>query len=1027
MFFKKDNDGYVLMKSHHQQLIENPNIYGENRLDPRCTVIPSRQRDVFVKNRFSSDMILSLNGDYKFLYTEDSDNDDYYRMEYDDSTWDVLSVPSMWQYHGYGYCTYPNVRYHFPFDPPYIRCANPVGIYRKRFIYNKDFDRCILHFSGVISAYFIYLNGEYVGFAKGSRNAAEFDVTNILRNGENLIVIKVYTWSDASYLENQDMLNANGIFRDVYLIKTSDTHVWDYALRTDISHIYADIIVSNANDHSWIKLICNGEDIKVPVADGKASWVFVIDNPKLWTAETPNTYTVYIELYHDEELLEVHSKRVGLRTCAVIGNKFLVNGKPIMFKGVNRHEHNRKNGMAISDDQMVEELKIIKEFNLNAVRCAHYTNHPLFYELATEYGLYVFDEADMESHGAEVTGDQGLLSKMKEWEYAYLFRTRCMIENNKNESCIVIWSIGNELGRGINRDKCSEYIRNSPYALPIYQAQNKLSPYDDFRKNGYCTLEDMADDFHGPEGKPVMLAEYAHGMGNIPGNLKEYWDYMYTHEQYCGGFVWEFKSHGFYAEDENGVPYSKFGGDFSQDELNHWLNFTIDGYLKSDLTPKPGFYELKEAVAPVRISLEDQKIICTNTNDFIDLSYLTLRWKLLEDYSILREGNYDMPAIPARESEILDIPLAISKVIPGAVYRVDLRFFDGDREVSHKQVKLPMKAEKERFAPKPFEYRIHADKNEIAVFGKRFEITFIDGLPVTYRKDGNTIFDGRMKFNFFRAVTDNDHIKRSSSVWEINRMHAYQFTSETVKVTEEKDRVCINVFGKATHQGLASGFMISSMFSVLEDGMILSEIHVTPYGQLHNTMLRFGVCFEMAKDFNNVTWFGRGGGENYCDRTLSAPFGLYSKNIKDMNFRYEVPQECGTRTDVRFASVSNEKASFNIIGCDDFSFSYHDFTLENLNCALHENELKTADHNYLYIDYAMRGLGNHSCGPDPLEKYELRPHEFQFAFIMASNLDTDTANALAKMNFGIKSKKITECYENPTFERIIQLFACDLQ
>lgn len=583
MYFEKNSTGYILTKSEHQRLIENQNIYGVNRLEPRCTVIPSGKRDVYIKNRFSSDMIVSLNGAYKFLHTLNSEDYTVFSTDYDDSSWDTLDVPSMWQYHGYGHCTYPNVQYHFPFDPPYIRCDNPVGIYRKKFKYSKDSGRCILHFSGVISAYFVYLNGEYVGFAKGSRNASEFDVTDIIKDGENLLAVKVYTWSDGSYLENQDMLNANGIFRDVYLIKTANTHVWDYALRTDTKKIYAEITIDNPKETTSVKMICDGDEKCISAINGKVNTVFEIKNPKLWTAETPNTYTVYIELYDGDTLLEVHSKKMGLRKSEVAGNKFLVNGKPVMLKGINRHEHDRKNGMAVSDEQMETEVKIIKDFNLNAVRCAHYTNHPLFYELATEYGIYVMDEADMESHGASITGDQGALSKMKEWEYSYLYRTKCMIENNKNESCIVIWSIGNELGNGENIEKCAEYIRKTPYNMPIHQSQdNFYNPrFDDFRKNGYCTLHSMSDEFYPPEGKPVVLTEYAHGMGNTPGNLKEYWDYMYSHEQYCGGFVWEFKSHGFYAEDENGVPFSKFGGDFSKDELNHWMNFTIDGYLKA--------------------------------------------------------------------------------------------------------------------------------------------------------------------------------------------------------------------------------------------------------------------------------------------------------------------------------------------------------------------------------------------------------------------------------------------------------------
>lgn len=1023
MEFQKTDGKYVLTKSSHQLLIENQNIYGVNRLDPRCSIIPAHRRDIYQKNRFESERIFSLNGDYKFLHTENAENYEFFKTDFDDSAWDTLQVPSMWQYHGYGHCTYPNVRYHFPFDPPYIRCDNPVGLYRKKFNYVKDSERCILHFSGVISAYFIYLNSEYVGFAKGSRNASEFDVTDIIREGENTLAVKVYTWSDGSYLENQDMLNANGIFRDVYLIKTPAASVWDYSLVTDTEKITASVTVNGYDDTTVVRLSCNGEERTLPIRDGKVETVFRIDDPNLWTAETPNTYTVYIELYRGNELLEVHSKKVGLRKSETRGTKFLVNGKPVMLKGINRHEHNRKNGMAISDSQIEEEIKIIKKFNINAIRCSHYTNHPLFYELATEYGIYVMDESDMESHGAEGTGDQGAISKMKEWEYAYLYRTRCMIENNKNESCIVIWSIGNELGWGDNLKSCIDYIRSTPYSMPIHQSQCREG--DDFKKLGYCTLAAMAS--MPTDMQPVVLTEYAHGMGNAPGALKDYWDFIYANEHYCGGFVWEFKSHGFYAEDENGTPFSKFGGDFSKDELNHWANFTIDGYIKSDLTPKPGLYELKEALSPVRVHLEDGKVICHNTNDFIDLSYLTLNWRILEDCYVLDKGELAMPAIAPRSFGALDIDTNIAAPVSGARYRIDLIFTCGEHEVSHKQVDLPVFAAKKPIETKAFEYNIRTSGSSLTITGNDFSVTFSDGLPERYEKMGKLIFDGKMKFNFFRATTDNDNVRRQNmSSWEANFMHAYRFTPDYVEVEEKSDRICLKSKGKATHQGLVNGFIIETEFSVLEGGLLLSEIHATPYGCMPATMLRAGVAFEMSKDFDTVTWYGRGDGESYCDRNLSAPFGLYEKNIKDMNFRYEVPQECGSRSDVSFATLSNGSASLNVIGSESFIFSYHDFTAENLHKAMHSNELKVSEKNYLYIDYAMRGLGNHSCGPDPEPHYELYPHEFKFAFALSSGLDTNSAIELSRSDLSIKSEKITERYTNPSVERIIQMFACDL-
>lgn len=1030
MLFTKEGNKYTLTKSYHQSLIERQDIYGIKRLEHRSSVIPSKVKDTFKKNRFSSTMIQCLNGDYKFIHLEKApDDEELFKPNYDDSEWDTLSVPSMWQYHGYGKCTYPNIFYHFPFDPPYIRCDNPVGIYRKHFKYNGDGENCILHFSGVMSAFFVYINGEFAGFGKGSRNAAEFDVTELLKKGDNLIAVKVYTWSDASYLENQDMLNANGIFRDVYLIKTAKTYVWDYALITDTEKISAEITVNNPTENTRVKILCDGKEYMCNVTDGKACAVIYIDNPLLWTAETPNTYCVYIELYQGDELLEVHSKKVGLRTSEVVGNKLLVNGKPIMLKGINRHEHNRKNGMAISDQQIEHELKLIKEFNINAIRCSHYTNHPLFYELATELGIYVMDETDLESHGAGATGDQGALSKMNTWLYSYLYRTKAMIENNKNESCIIIWSIGNEVGQGPNLERCAEYIRSTPYVLPIHQSQDgdKSSSYDNFRKNGYCTLHSMQEEFYPLEGKPVVLTEYAHGMGNTPGCLEDYWDYMYSHEQYCGGFVWEFKSHGFYAEDKDGNSFSKYGGDFDKSELNHWINFTIDGYTQSDITPKPALYELKEAVSPVKVWFEDGKILCRNTNDFRDLSYLTLKWSILEDYTSVSAGEMQMPTIPARSSDILEIPTLVNQIKPGAVYRADLVFYDGERLVSHKQVELPYISKKIKFAPEKVNLSCKTDGEGVIIRGDDFSVTFINGLPHKYQKNGRILFDGGMKFNFFRAVTDNDHFKRSvKSIWENYYHQGYFFKLTSMTIEEEADGILLKSEGLVTQQGLFGGFKYQNTFKILKDGLILTEIHGVPYGDLHPTFLRIGLYFNIPKELSEVLWYGRGEIENYIDRKMSAPFGLYKSNVTQMNFKYEMPQECGTRTDTRFVSVYDSKSSLNIIGCDNLIFSYHDFTLENLHSALHSNELKTADSNYLYIDYAMRGLGNHSCGPDPEEHYELHPHDFKFVFAITSNLTEEQMLQLARTDFGVKTEKITERYQPEAIERIIENFDCSI-
>jgi len=1003
LVFINSGEGVSLEKSRFEKFICDPNVYGVNRLENRASVVPASKRGVYYINKYDSDKLVNLCGDYKFKWKYKDDGDDsFFLRDFDDSGWDSIDVPSMWQYRGYGTCTYPNVQYHFPFDPPYIRCENPVGLYRRTFNMNDTFGKTVLHFGGVDNAFEVYVNGSFAGLAKGSRNAAEFDISDLLVKGENLLAVKVATWSDASYLENQDMLLSNGIFRDVYLVNTEKISVRDYFIGTDLESITVSVDLSDFDESTGLCVTAAGKTEKKKVSAEKSEFYFKVDDPKTWTAEEPNLYDVYIELYEGERMLEVHSKRVGLVTSYCRGNKFYVNDRPVMLKGVNRHEHNCRDGKAVSIAQMENEVRILKASNVNAVRCSHYTDDPSFYELCTKYGLYLMDEADIESHGAEVTGDQGALAKMHEWEYAFLYRTKAMAQNNKNETCIVIWSIGNECGCGENIRKCAEYLRSLPISRPIHQSQDspKAPEFDDFRKNGYCAFASM--DEYPTEGAPVVLTEYAHGMGNAPGCLEDYWDYFYSHEQYCGGFIWEFKSHGFYAEDESGRSFSKYGGDFDKSETNHWQNFTLDGYLQSDLTPKPAMLELKEVLSPVRATLEDGKVYIRNTNDFRSLSYLTLDWQLLCDYTPVKCGRLAMPPIPARSTDVIPIDITVGDFVGGADYYIDLVFSDGENTVSHRQLRLENPIVKPQFVPQKEKLSIKADRDILTVSGKDFEVCFENGLVASYTKNNMPIITSPMTFCFFRALTDNDDFRRNgSSIWESARFPSYGFFADETAAKPTEFGAEISVRGKTTAQGQFAGFDWEIDYKVFADGLILFDMKASPYGRLPEKLLRIGVVFELDKAFGNVEWYGRGKQENYSDRKLSCPMGYYAADVKDLNFRYEMPQECGTRTDNRFVRVSSDVSSLGVVGSDSFIFSYHDFTLENLNNARHKNELvTTCDKNYLHIDYAMRGLGNHSCGPDPEERYELHPHAFEFAFALCAGADSNTLLELSRKDFG---------------------------
>lgn len=1001
------------MKNYDCMELENPAIIEKNRLKARATVIPSKKEDVFYRNKEESEMILSLNGDYKFCYTTD-DITDFFKHDFDDSEWNILPVPSMWQYHGYGMPAYPNVEYPFAFDPPYIPNNNPIGYYRKFFTITERSEKTILHFEGVDNCFCVYVNGEFAGFAKNARIATEFDVSDLVSNGENLIAVKVFTYSDASYLENQDMLLVNGIFRDVYLICSDNISIWDYNVITDCNSLLLKVFFDykGQKDISLVAKLGN-EEKWLDIDKNEAELKFEIINPKLWSAESPNLYKLTLKLLEDNRLVEIHTKMVGLRTCEVKNGRLYLNGEPIRIKGINRHEHNPKTGRTISVGQIRDELLLLKENNINAVRCSHYPNDPAFYEYATEFGLYVADEADIETHGCEVSGDQGYLSKDKNWEKAYLDRTERMVRRDFNETCIIIWSIGNECGQGENLKKCSDYLKSLDDVKPILQAQDDaFNPaISDFRQCGYCPLSKLLE-FNDDHEKPMIMTEYAHAMGNGPGGLKDYWDIVYHNGNMVGGFVWEFKNHGFYAEDENKKCMYLYGGDFN--DSNHWSNFTLDGYVFSDGSKKPSMDELKEVYAPVWLE-DGEKITIYNTNAFLDLSYLKLNWELAEDYIVIDKGSFMMPSVMPRRKKIIEIPYKNFEAKKGAQYCVNMKFYDGERLVSTKQHILNISKEKDCFKPLTTDFSVEQTKNRVTVVSEGWEIVINNGMLEKYRGEKGTVIERPAKICVYRAPTDNDGIenlfRRRIEDWNKWFLYDMSYNVRSTEVIKKDDVVIIKTSGKIMPVGRFIGFKTSINYYIYKDGVFLTEMEAEPFGNMPDCLPRIGFVFDINSKYENVGWYGRGFQENYPDKTLSTPFGYYESKVSDMNVIYEVPQETGNRSDTRFVTLSDNKSEgFSVIGCPEFQFSYHDFTLTDLTKARHLNELEKSEHNYLYIDYKMRGLGSNSCGPEPEEEYEFRPHSFRFAFVMKLGCTHKDTLKYARLKYIKETKRLSDDY-----------------
>ncbi len=1016
--------------------LENQHVLHINRLPARTTVVPAKRSGVYYKNKEDSDLLQSLNGDWQFNYQPKDCLAHFYETTYEASSWDVIDVPSMWQYRGYGKPSYPNVEYPIPFHPPYVCCENPVGYYRKSFTVPCKRERTVLHFSGVDNAFYVYVNGVFVGFSKGSRIPAEFDVSHVIREGENLIAVKVFTYSDATYLENQDMLLASGIFRDVYLLHTDAVSLWDYRVTTTMNSFTVRASLCFHGEADWrVHMSLDGQCAELDAADA-VEHTFLLKEPRLWNAEQPNLYDLTITLLHQGEIAEIHSKRVGIMHTKCEGRHFYVNGSPVYIKGVNRHEHDCENGRAISVALIEKELRMIKDNNLNAVRCAHYNNHPAFYEIASEIGLYVMAEADIETHGCGVTNDQGWLNKHPDWYDAFFDRVSRMLETCKNEPCIFIWSAGNECGVGDNLNRCMQYIKafDATKAMTYTQVnadERMCPPYSEFVSVGYPALAKLAETKEAAK-KPVLLIEYAHAMGNSPGFLQGYQDYVYACDHICGGFVWEFKNHGFKTRDGNVL----YGGDFSCGDRYHWYNFCLDGFLTADGTPKPTWHELGEVMAPLYVTF-DGKIKLYNTNDFRAVDYLTVKWTLKEDYTALRGGTKRLPPIRPHESDVLELDLSVEHPTPGARYFAELLLFDGDRQISKKQIELPVRAKKLPFVKRTYDATVTQSGADIQVCGADFAVRFAGGLLCGYEQKGRTLLHDTMQFSCFRATTDNDGIQclekwfpawfgRSAEAWNRSFLSSMKYHWEEMGYDLLPDCVVVKTKGKILPDFECLGFDTEITYSILAEGHVLVDIVGRPFGKMPDTLPRVGVVFPTPKDFTRCVWYGRGAGQNYADAHANAHMGLYDLPLSEMNFMFDMPQETGNREDTAFVSVCGKDGQgLSVVGCDAFSFAYQGFTQQALDRAKHRTELAEAAENYLYINYKTRGLGSRSCGPDPEPAFEFKPHDFRFAFTVTANTAEDELLSLARSDFGIKTQGLTDSYTYVPPKKQAEIADCD--
>ncbi len=1015
------------MSDDQQNAWENPQIVGRNKEPAHVTLVPYADEVTALEgDRTASPYFELLNGRWWFKYAPNpaSAPTEFYAPAFDVSEWDTIAVPGNWQLQGYDKPIYTNVVYPFPAEnlPRVPADDNPTGSYRRTFNVPEAWEgrQTFVLFDGVDSAFYLWVNGERVGYSQGSRLPAEFNITPYVRTGENMLAVQVYRWSDGSYLEDQDFWRLSGIYRDVYLWSAPPIHVRNFWVVTDLDDEYRDAVIEvraevhNYNDqdvtnHTVEAMLydANGRPAftdplaaRVDVAAGGEVTLALeqaVANPEKWSAEHPYLYELLLSLKDEAgEVLEVESSKVGFRKVEVTGEQIHVNGVPILIKGVNRHEHDPYAGHTVTVDSMLQDIRLMKQFNVNAVRTSHYPNDPRWYDLCDEYGIYVFDEANIESHGV-----WDKLTKDPAWETAFMERTIRMVERDKNHPCVLVWSLGNESGYGPNHEAVADWVRDNDPTRLIHYHPAEDAPIVDVLGPMYPSVDriiEMARDLD--ETRPVVMCEYAHSMGNSTGNLKEYWAAIERYERLQGGFIWDWVDQGLRQVTEDGEAWFAYGGDFG-DEPNDG-NFCINGLVWPDRKLQPALWEYKKVLEPVRVEPVDLltgKVRIINNYDFSDLSSLDIAWTLSAAGEVLQSGELASLNTPAGASESVTIPFRQPALTPDTEYWLTMSFTlaqdtpwaEQGHEVAWAQFELPFVVPAREplldVAGMP-SLQLEESAAAIVVHGEDFSLTFDreTGRIESWRFGDKELVCEGPALNVWRAPTDNDANTWGDQTlairWREAGLHRLREQVKSVQVrrlSTQLVQLTVHAIHTPAIEDASPGIESDYVYTVYGNGDVVIDHRVVPSGDLP-PLPRIGLQMCLPGGYNNFTWYGRGPHETYADRKLGAKIGVYSGSVDDQYVPYITPQENGNKTEVRWATLTDGDGEGLLVeGMPLLNVSAHHFTAQDLTEAGHTYELERRDDITLSLDYAQSGLGNASCGPGVLPQYLLEPREYHYS------------------------------------------------
>ena len=1030
---------------------QNPQIFGINKEPDHATLIPfSNEQDALTIDRSKSKNFILLNGEWDFQFKESplQVNKDFYNTK----SWKKIEVPSNWQLKGYGKPIYTNIKHPFPTNPPYVpEDKNETGLYRKEFFLPTEWNNkeIFIHFDGVQSAFYLWVNGNKVGYSEGSMTPAEFKLNPYLQEGKNQISVKVIRWSDASYLEDQDFWRLSGIYRDVYLFATPQVAIRDFFAKSTLDSSYQngvlnlEIDVNNYIQKTASKYVVKvnlyapnnqivfSERINLPKkiasqSEARVSLNKIIDSVKPWSDEQPHLYKLTLTLLNNKgEEINAISSKIGFRTTEIKNGQFLLNGVPVLIKGVNRHEFDPDNGRVVTKEDMIRDIKLLKQNNFNAVRTSHYPNVPLWYELCDEYGIYLMDEANVESH--ELWKWKNIiLANNPEYYNSFIDRGISMVERDKNHPSIIIWSLGNEAGIGKAIRNMANEMKQIDDSRPIHYEgrfpyKMRSLPEFDFISNMYVGVEDMIYLTEKDPTRPVILSEYSHSMGNSTGNFYKYWDLIENpkYPRIQGGFIWDWVDQGLRKTTEDGVEYFAYGGDFG--DIPNDKNFCINGLVLPDRIPSPDLLEVKKVqdfidVIPKDIKVGKVKI--KNKYHFTNLNFVTLKWALIENGTILQTSEIPNLNIPALSEQAINIPFSQPTLKPGKEYWLNFSFqlkedtpwANKGFEIAKDQLKLPYNK-----IPQPLvnvmnfdEIEVKENNQNISVEGIDFAITLdkAQGIFNSWVYQGKEMLARGLKLNLWRAPIDNDGSEifdgMYAAQWYDNALDKMDYKNLTYQIKKLYGNRAVKITVKGTlGSDKPMKFHFFTNYTIFGDGEVFVDNTVINDNNELMSIPRIGMNMIVPKEMDNFQWYGRGIHQSYQDKKQSAFIGVYSNQVTDNYWAYIKPQENGNKTDVRWATLTNDnRVGFLTNTQEKINVSAHHYSLENLTNAKHTYEVKDSGNITFNIDYKQMGVGgDDSWSPRIHQEFLLKDKYYRYSFtIRPIDLKSQSLEKLLEKN-----------------------------